>query len=781
MVQTHRNFQENLQACHYFQLQKRKDMPADRLAMMDKNPSFPDCENDIILEVKLFIANANFAQFPRMIVPSSKFQEGISLDNLMVVQKVPPTSELKKEYLKTASRVSLPPWHMVKAQQFLEALAKEELPQTPATQIPKLATWLLPEANEAAALVDDQDVQFARPSPATVMVKFTAAKSGPNAIESGPGPKPPPPKRSMVFREPAPPPPGPAVVQPPPGSSNDSNPRTPSIDAETLVLGGLSPPEIPSESEVLPVATKASGLKRPAAAPKAVSKSKAKSSGVPKAAAAPKPPAPVAKGAAKAKAKAVITPPGITLGCSRCRFSVSFGCKACRTRAGLTFDQDTQTWKWTEKGFWEFKHRETRTSMPLTVVKKGPHTDDCTPADSLFVDPRTEHFPLSFERNSFIFCEISTFWLNSGESCLQPPLNFWTCSTLLVSGDGSENMAIRAMAAPITFRDPEPGSDIDSIEADLLTEFQTIVIDSDSERSVDLPSEIGDCDDDQIHSLMGNHIVTLDDVMEVDDVEVEDFIEVFSQPRLVPTIARLGLGLRKGLSVDILTGYNLLLEEMRVQIKQYFATHLPRTAMLSPPCTMFAQLMNTNWKRMCPVEIRRRWAEALVLWNFALQLAWFQLQHMGLFVLEHPTGASSWRLPETVALLNQPGVFLVSFHQCRFGLKAPISGQPIRKSTRLLTNSKLIQHRFDRVFCKCTTPHKTIQGSEGPHKLSKYCEVYLPELCEELAKALAIEARAKQRQVWNDQLSCCKIKKMSPFFEKWWKWIIYPSRPGRDI
>jgi len=318
--------------------------------------------------------------------------------------------------------------------------------------------------------------------------------------------------------------------------------------------------------------------------------------------------------------------------------------------------------------------------------------------------------------------------------------------TLLVSGDGSEKIAIRAMAAPMILCDSEP--EIDSIEADLLTEFQTIVIDSDSERSVDLPSEIGDCDDDQNqHSLMGSHIVTLDDVMEVDDADVEDFIEVFSQPRLVPTFERLDLGLRKGLSVDILTGYDLLLEEKRGEIKQYFATHLPRTSMLSPPCTMFSQLMNVNWKKMNPAEIRRRWSEALILWNFALQLAWFQLQHMGIFVLEHPTGASSWRLPETVALLNQPGVFLVSFHQCRFGLKAPISGQPIRKSTRLLTNSKLIKHRFDRKFCQCSTPHRTIEGSEGPYKLSKYCEVYPPELCEELAKALAIEARAKQRQV----------------------------------
>lgn len=88
-----------------------------------------------------------------------------------------------------------------------------------------------------------------------------------------------------------------------------------------------------------------------------------------------------------------------------------------------------------------------------------------------------------------------------------------------------------------------------------------------------------------------------------------------------------------------------------------------------------------------PAEIERRWAEALVLLRFALALVWFQIQQMNIFVLEHLTGASSWRLRETVALLRQPEVFLVTFHQCRFGLRAPISGLPIRKSTRLLTNT----------------------------------------------------------------------------------------------
>ena len=128
------------------------------------------------------------------------------------------------------------------------------------------------------------------------------------------------------------------------------------------------------------------------------------------------------------------------------------------------------------------------------------------------------------------------------------------------------------------------------------------------------------------------------------------------------------------------------------------------------------------------------------------------LRH-GVFAFEHPTGASSWRLPEMQAIMEKTGVQLVTFHQCRFGLASPISivaftgillqqfmcwttcKQPIRKSTRLLTKFPEIAEKFHGVFCKCAVPRKTIQGSEQPFKCSeniKYCERYPPELCFDL-------------------------------------------------
>ena len=104
----------------------------------------------------------------------------------------------------------------------------------------------------------------------------------------------------------------------------------------------------------------------------------------------------------------------------------------------------------------------------------------------------------------------------------------------------------------------------------------------------------------------------------------------------------------------------------------------------------------------------------------------------GVFALEHSTGTSSWNIPRVQALLERPGIEMVTFHQCRFGLKSPVHQRPIRKSTRILTNGPAIANSFRNVFCDCSEPHQVIEGSEGGESSSRYCERYPPALCEAL-------------------------------------------------
>ena len=63
----------------------------------------------------------------------------------------------------------------------------------------------------------------------------------------------------------------------------------------------------------------------------------------------------------------------------------------------------------------------------------------------------------------------------------------------------------------------------------------------------------------------------------------------------------------------------------------------------------------------------------MVLLKFALDVAPFMIDTGGYFILEHPTGASSWRLPDVQALIAMPSAYLVTFHQCRFNLR----GRPL--------------------------------------------------------------------------------------------------------
>ncbi len=154
---------------------------------------------------------------------------------------------------------------------------------------------------------------------------------------------------------------------------------------------------------------------------------------------------------------------------------------------------------------------------------------------------------------------------------------------------------------------------------------------------------------------------------------------------------------------------------------------------------MFSRIMNLNWKKMRPDIVQTRWTEALTLFNFSLQIIEHLRSHNSIFVLEHPAGASSWRLPAMQALLRAHDTHLAQFDQCRFGLRAPISHLPIRKPTRLLTNSIEVKGRFHNVRCQCTGGHCVIQGSEGKYKLSVWCQTYPDPLCEALVSAIAKE------------------------------------------
>ena len=224
----------------------------------------------------------------------------------------------------------------------------------------------------------------------------------------------------------------------------------------------------------------------------------------------------------------------------------------------------------------------------------------------------------------------------------------------------------------------------------------------------------------------------------LDSAWQEDIIEIFSVPRLGPVADGLGLGLRTSLAFDLLSGFDLCVPATRALLWQILATRRPKAVVLSPPCTMFSSLQRTNWSRMDPVKRDLRMAAALAMWQFALDVAWYQVMHGGLFLVEHPATASSWELPQTSNVLHQyvSEVKIVKFDQCRFDLKSPLTKQPMKKRTKFMTNSPATIRRFGGVMCTCLKKHKIIMGHEGRYKLSTWCQTYPTKMCKEMVRAL---------------------------------------------
>ena len=134
----------------------------------------------------------------------------------------------------------------------------------------------------------------------------------------------------------------------------------------------------------------------------------------------------------------------------------------------------------------------------------------------------------------------------------------------------------------------------------------------------------------------------------------DDFIDFFSRPRLIPRIVTLHLCMIASMSVDILTGFMTFFSHRNGKKLWLISGPRSQVSHLSPPCTMFSQLMNTNWARMDAAVVKQRWKEAMTLLKLPLEVAYFTMSIGGIFISEHPTGASSWRLPEMQALINPP-------------------------------------------------------------------------------------------------------------------------------
>ena len=215
---------------------------------------------------------------------------------------------------------------------------------------------------------------------------------------------------------------------------------------------------------------------------------------------------------------------------------------------------------------------------------------------------------------------------------------------------------------------------------------------------------------------------------------VHDFAEFYSPPRIAPAMRQAGF--RAPLSLDILTGWNFSEQGLRQLALQLLVTLDVLFAMFSPPCTIFSSLQRLwNIKKWTAEVFNQRWAEGLVFVHHCLQGMRIQYQRGRFFAFEHPASSSAWSLEEVGEVRKLPGVFTVVFDQCMLGLKSKTNQLPMRKRTRIMTNSAGLVLALQGCKCDGRHTHQTIQGSEGGVRRSVWAQHYPPGMVQTIVSA----------------------------------------------
>lgn len=212
----------------------------------------------------------------------------------------------------------------------------------------------------------------------------------------------------------------------------------------------------------------------------------------------------------------------------------------------------------------------------------------------------------------------------------------------------------------------------------------------------------------------------------VHQYEGDAVAEVFCPPRLAAEAQ--ARGLKASISLDKDTGWDANVASEKQRAQALLRTHKPWLLLVSPECRMYSIMQrNCNQKKMDPKDWDRQMEEADDHLDFSMNLIIEQGKAKRKFIFEHPSGAASWKKDTVQRVLEEvPDATIVSFAQCRFGLKAP-NDQPLQKLTKFLTNSPAVIQMFQGCQCVCSTlglTHAKIEGSMDGHCMSRWAQKY---------------------------------------------------------
>ena len=313
---------------------------------------------------------------------------------------------------------------------------------------------------------------------------------------------------------------------------------------------------------------------------------------------------------------------------------------------------------------------------------------------------------------------------------------------VLTCPDGGHWCAVDVTHVP--GNDYQFGASVDyAVLYEFSVDFMDYMLDAEFENEVTLGRSVKAELEKSLDSVLGDQSAywTLwerssdpDDVVEIygqlGNGQLDDVVEVYSPPRVVPAAA--SRGLQASLSIDLDTGYDLSQARVREEVRREICHRRPRLLISSPPCAKFSQLQNL---RADQDAHQQELVQAREHMSFAMSLLEDQLARGGHGLHEHPDTATSWQLKEVQAYLEHDEVMLVKSHLCRFGLR--VRGEVRPQSTLFATTCDAIAVNLQKL-CKCPTLYEPlISGQPG------LAQVYPPELVSAILDGLL--------QDWVDQ------------------------------
>eukprot|EP00959_Pyramimonas_sp_CCMP1952_P434555 9099305-Pyramimonas_sp.AAC.2 len=148
----------------------------------------------------------------------------------------------------------------------------------------------------------------------------------------------------------------------------------------------------------------------------------------------------------------------------------------------------------------------------------------------------------------------------------------------------------------------------------------------------------------------------------------------------------------------------------RERARPLIARGEPWFVFLEPPCKAFSQILSISGHQEPSGDVLRTRVEGMITLRFAIELAQMQRRTGREFLLEQPSGASSWELDFVSKFGDLEGMFFVRIDQCRFDLSVSSEGVPMRP-TGLLANRVEIARAAFGFRCEGGRKHAVLEGS----------------------------------------------------------------------